>query len=185
MNNPYQSPETTDLSMTTNQVATWVVAPAWRRVLAFFINRVLLLLPLLPFVIYINTGGHAYEITSINDDPTLKLLFWSGCVAQDVLLAVQVWMMSRYGQSIGKKILNIRVLHESGDKAGFFRVVVLRYLVPLLILIFLYGVLLQLLQYVYWVWYLVLFLGLRRSVENKRQTWQDVLASTMVVHVKK
>lgn len=50
------------------------------------------------------------------------------------LLAIQVWMLSRRGQTIGKRILGIRiVMVADGRNPGFTRAVGLRWFVPSLI----------------------------------------------------
>jgi uncharacterized RDD family membrane protein YckC len=50
-----------------------------------------------------------------------------------VLLIVQVWLLSTRGQTVGKRLLNIRIVRLDGSNPGFLYAVVVRAFVPGLI----------------------------------------------------
>ena len=104
-----------------------LASPA-QRIVAWLINRVIeiaLLIPIIGVVIALlwQTRG--------SSDPSLLMTSMMGSLGLVGLLyliyaGVQVYLMSKYGQSIGKRIMKIRVVGEDGDKAGFVRNVLLR-----------------------------------------------------------
>ena len=104
-----------------------LASPA-QRIVAWLINRVIeiaLLIPIIGVVIALlwQTRG--------SSDPSLLMTSMMGSLGLVGLLyliyaGVQVYLMSKYGQSIGKRIMKIRVVGEDGDTAGFVRNVLLR-----------------------------------------------------------
>lgn len=97
---------------------------------------------------------------------------------------VQLYYMSRYGQSLGKKIMRIRVLKSNGSNPGFLGTVLVREvawgLIVLAIVfatyfvlkgnILIYSLLITLINFI------MLF-----SVKRDRRTLYDILADTVVV----
>lgn len=47
-----------------------------------------------------------------------------------ILLAVQLYLLYRDGQTVGKKVAKVRIVKDDGDRAGLWRILLLRYLVP-------------------------------------------------------
>lgn len=96
-------------------------------------------------------------------------------------LIFQAVLMSKTGQSLGKRIMKIKVVDEEGENPGFKGVVLMREIVPNLALSviamipFIGGIV----QFGFWIACLVmLFL-----VDRNRQTLQDLIAKTYVVEV--
>lgn len=97
---------------------------------------------------------------------------------------VQLYYMSRYGQSLGKKIMRIRVLKSNGSNPGFLGTVLVREVAWSLIVlaivfaayfvlkgnILIYSLLITLINFI------MLF-----SVKRDRRTLYDMLADTVVV----
>lgn len=83
----------------------------------------------------------------------------------------QLIMLYRHGQTLGKKILGIRIVRSDGSRAGLGRIVLLRYLVPGLI---------GLIPYVGFLFSLVdpLFI-----FGDEKRCVHDLLADTIVVDV--
>ena len=104
-----------------------LASPA-QRIVAWLINRVIeiaLLIPIIGVVIALLWQ------TRDSSDPSLLMTSMMGSLGLVGLLyliyaGVQVYLMSKYGQSIGKRIMKIRVVGEDGDTAGFVRNVLLR-----------------------------------------------------------
>lgn len=95
-------------------------------------------------------------------------------------LIFQAVLMSKTGQSLGKRIMNIKVVDEEGENPGFKGVVLMREVVPNLALsvIALIPFIGGIVQFGFWVACLVmLFL-----VDRNRQTLQDMIAKTYVVN---
>lgn len=149
------------------------LAGPWQRIFARILDGV-------PFVVLGIVAALALPYFKGNDTAVTVLM-----VA--VLLAVvgfviyQLVIMTRHGQSIGKKLLGIRVVTAEGDNPGFVRYVLKRE--------FLYNIILSLVSFIPFVGPLVnwgatlacvvmLFL-----VERNRRTLQDMLADTLVVKV--
>ena len=115
---------------------------------------------------------------------------------------IQLYFMCKYGQSIGKKLMKIRVVRENGDMAGFVHNVLLREvaygLICSVIMMVLMGIFVAvfgveansgvamvidvLLQIVSYLPTLACFIMLFMESRN-RQTLQDLLAKTYVVQV--
>ena len=94
-------------------------------------------------------------------------------------LIFQAVLMSKTGQSLGKRIMKIKVVNEDGDNPGFAGTVAMREIVPYLVLgvVGLIPFLGAIAQFGFWVACLVmLFL-----VDRDRRTLQDMIAKTYVV----
>ena len=94
-------------------------------------------------------------------------------------LIFQAVLMSKTGQSFGKRIMKIKVVNEDGDNPGFAGTVAMREIVPNLVLgvVGLIPFLGAIAQFGFWVACLVmLFL-----VDRDRRTLQDMIAKTYVV----
>lgn len=99
---------------------------------------------------------------------------------------VQLYYMSRYGQSLGKKIMGIRVLKSNGSNPGFLGTVLVRELawglIVLVILISAYFVLKVNILICSLLILLINFIMLF-SVKRDRRTLYDILADTVVVQL--
>lgn len=120
------------------------LASPWRRLSAVLINSLLMLLAYLPLV------GVMFDAMSAlpeGDGQSTEMLgqvmaqaggstAWLGVLgALLILLVVQVYMMSKHGQSVGKKAVGIRVLRTNGDNPGFFGTVFMREILPSLVIV--------------------------------------------------
>lgn len=95
--------------------------------------------------------------------------------------AIQAVFMVRSGQSIGKKMIGIRVVNAEGELPGFARYVLLREGLFYIIMILLYFIPL-LAEFIQFAW-LVANLVLLFDPARNRQTLPDMLAKTYVVKV--
>ena len=116
--------------------------------------------------------------------PWLLLLLPLGLVAGLLLGVAQVFMMSRSGQSIGQKILRIRVITDTGANPGFAKYVLAREGFFFVVLLALCGLLssLGLGRIVYCAVQLLYLVILCRKRSNY-QTPQDLMLQTLVVKV--
>lgn len=116
--------------------------------------------------------------------PWLLLLLPVGLVAGLLLGVAQVFMMGRSGQSIGQKILRIRVITDTGANPGFAKYVLAREVVFFAALLVLCGLLsgLGLGRIVYCAVQLLYLIMLCRKCGNY-QTPQDWMLQTLVVKV--
>ena len=184
------------------------LATAVQRIVAWLINRVIEVVLMIPafgliIVLLIKSGGKLDDID--NMQTVYASLFWGiGLVMLLYLIygVVQVYYMRKYGQSIGKKLMKIRVVRENGDVAGFVHNVLLREftygLICSVIMMVLMGIFFAvfgleansgvamvmdaLLQIVSYVPTIVCFIMLFME-SRQRQTLQDMLAKTYVVQV--
>lgn len=77
-------------------------------------------------------------------------------------LGYSVWMLGTYGQTVGMKIFKIKILKENGAKVSY-KDALLRYFASILSVIALF------IGYLWMIW------------DEKKQTWHDKLAKTVVV----
>ena len=207
LNNIYHSTQV-EVAAALDDSVELELATAVQRIVAWLINRVIEVVLMIPafgliIVLLIKSGGKLDDID--NMQTVYASLFWGiGLVMLLYLIygVVQVYYMSKHGQSIGKKLMKIRVVRENGDVAGFVHNVLLREftygLICSVIMMVLMGiffavfgleansgvamavdVLLQIVSYVPTiVCFIMLFMESRQ-----RQTLQDMLAKTYVVQV--
>ena len=184
------------------------LASAAQRIAAWIINRgieIVLMIPAIVLIVVLimqNKNG-------LDDLENMESFFTSmmggiGLVMVLYLIygGIQLYFMCKYGQSIGKKLMKIRVVRENGDMAGFVHNVLLREvaygLICSVIMMVLMGVFVAvfgveansgiamvidvLLQIVSYLPTLACFIMLFMESRN-RQTLQDLLAKTYVVQV--
>lgn len=105
------------------------IATAGRRIAAYLLNTLFGLAACIPF------AGIFLPLMSGTDNPgpeKLAQIDWNmpllaaGILSILVYCIVQVWMMSSRGQSIGKRIMKIRVLKTDGTNPGFWGTVMVR-----------------------------------------------------------
>ena len=207
LNNIYHSTQV-EVAAALDDSNELILATAGQRISAWLINRVIEVVLMIPafgliIVLLFKSGGKLDDFE--NMQTVYASLFWGiGLVMLLYLVygVVQVYYMSKFGQSIGKKLMKIRVVRENGDVAGFVHNVLLREfvygLICSVIMMVLMGiffavfgleansgvamvvdVLLQIVSYVPTiVCFIMLFMESRQ-----RQTLQDMLAKTYVVQV--
>ena len=184
------------------------LASAAQRIAAWIINRgieIVLMIPAIVLIVVLimqNKNG-------LDDLENMESFFTSmmggiGLVMVLYLIygGIQLYFMCKYGQSIGKKLMKIRVVRENGDMAGFVHNVLLREvaygLICSVIMMVLMGIFVAvfgveansgvamvidvLLQIVSYLPTLACFIMLFMESRN-RQTLQDLLAKTYVVQV--
>ena len=184
------------------------LASAAQRIAAWIINRgieIVLMIPAIVLIVVLimqNKNG-------LDDLENMESFFTSmmggiGLVMVLYLIygSIQLYFMCKYGQSIGKKLMKIRVVRENGDMAGFVHNVLLREvaygLICSVIMMVLMGIFVAvfgveansgvamvidvLLQIVSYLPTLACFIMLFMESRN-RQTLQDLLAKTYVVQV--
>ena len=207
LNNIYHSTQV-EVAAALDDSNELILATAGQRISAWLINRVIEVVLMIPafgliIVLLFKSGGKLDDFE--NMQTVYASLFWGiGLVMLLYLIygVVQVYYMSKFGQSIGKKLMKIRVVRENGDVAGFVHNVLLREfvygLICSVIMMVLMGiffavfgleansgvamvvdVLLQIVSYLPTIiCFIMLFMESRQ-----RQTLQDMLAKTYVVQV--
>ncbi|ATD65822.1 RDD family protein [Neisseria weixii] len=179
------------------------LAPPMKRIGAVIINSVLNIAAYIPLIISVLAGESGYlQRVSASKEMTLPEINMTwlmiGIAVLVVYGAVQIYFMSKDGQSLGKKMLGIRVLKTNGSNPGFFGTVFMREVAYYFLLGLAAGViayvaqsitgnpdmfdllsnLIQLAAYVACV--VMLF-----KVKSDRRTLQDYLANTVVVELPK
>lgn len=170
------------------------IAGAGDRILAALLNQLFTFLVLLvPFAGLIafaikNEGriGGSEEIFGLLLGMTS---FWVGLVGILVYIVVQIYYMSRDGQSLGKKIMRIRVLKTDGRNPGFVGTVLVREIAWSVLVAIIAAVIglavgdngenaINLLAFL--ANFVLLFM-----VKRDRRTLYDILADTVVVKLPK
>ena len=169
------------------------LATPWQRIAAALVDWLLVLI--FPFVVFVMLAfglGLAASSWSLDTEASRDLLL-IGVIVVSVLIGLwllvyQVVLMSRDGQTLGKKHMRIRVITTDGETAGFVRHFLLRFCAYYLIVLVI-GELLP--------WQMDMGNGKMRSPvltiallicllmlffrSNRRRTLQDLLARTLVV----
>ena len=183
-----------------------VLASPWERILASLINSLIAtLVCIVGLIIFILVSGNNVDnnvtqiVKQITNDQimTINLSFFITFfiylfIPLLILTIIQFPLMSKYGQSIGKRIMNIKVIGENGQNPGFIGTVLVREIlfniiakIILLILSLLFVRVLHMneifievsLNYVVPITCLImLFL-----TSYNRRTPQDLLAKTLVI----
>jgi uncharacterized RDD family membrane protein YckC len=88
------------------------------------------LLVYVPFIIYIAASG-VPGLTGANGQFDPMAFVRSGALlallpGMAIYAAITIWLVARNGQTIGKKLLGIKVVRTSGEKAGLGRIFWLR-----------------------------------------------------------
>ena len=131
LNNIYHSTQV-EVAAAIDDSNELTLATAVQRIVAWLINRVIEVVLMIPafgliIVLLFKSGGKLDDFE--NMQTVYASLFWGiGLVMLLYLIygVVQVYYMSKFGQSIGKKLMKIRVVRENGDVAGFVHNVLLR-----------------------------------------------------------
>ena len=111
--------------------------------------------------------------------PLTEIIIGFTFVASIIYTIWQIYWMTKYGQSIGKRLLKIRVIRTNGDNAGFIHNILLREVV--------YGVIASIVSIMTLGFGTLIFLFIPCMVfatSWHRRTLQDFLAGTIVVKVK-
>lgn len=148
--------------------ATSPLAAPERRLQARLIESVI---PTIPLVLVAGLG------LAIGSRTLIRIgVISSWVVAFGVLVLSAVWL-HRYGQSVGKRILGLRIVRSDGSRAGVGRLFVVRELLPIAILTCL-GILIPILAAIgYIVDHVPILSGPRRCIH-------DSIADTIVVDVR-
>ena len=156
------------------------LAEGWQRIVAGIIDWVLYSVFMIPMQlagVLAILGGAIGESWQAEE----KLLL-SGLVLVTIAFYIyQIVIMAKDGQSLGKKILGIRVITEDGENPGFVKYVLVR----VLLFYFLTAIAPAFMgatvaQTVFWISVIVCVIMLFMENRN-RQTLQDLLAKTLVI----
>ncbi len=109
--------------METLQAPSWVLATRLSRLVAFLIDAFLIMLIATPLVI--STGLVPENFEAVPPTNPLFSLLISGCI----WMALNGYLLKTYGQTIGKRIVGIKIVHTNGTHIDFVKVLSLRYIV--------------------------------------------------------
>ena len=111
--------------------------------------------------------------------PLTEIIIGFTFVASIIYTIWQIYWMTKYGQSIGKRLLKIRVIRTNGDNPGFAGNVLVREIVYKIIANF---ITVLTLGFGFIILLIVPFMVFNTNLH--RRTLQDFLAGTIVVKVK-
>lgn len=124
------------------------------------------LLPLLPQIVLLPVGAAMGSASLVRAGGVLG---WAAVIA---LFVVDVVLLARFGQTIGKRVMGLRIVRTSGARAGASRLVFVRTLLPALITV---------IPFVGWIFGLVDTLMIFTS---ERRTLHDRMADTIVIDLR-
>ncbi|UTG71602.1 RDD family protein [Neisseria subflava] len=168
------------------------IASVWSRVAAYLLNNLFIFLIWLPFIVMVvftldESKKLVSESSLFNTPEYFAITFFISLAVYLVFGIVQLYYMSRDGQSLGKKIMGIRVLKSDGSNPGFGGTVLIRevawaFIVGIIIIAVMLvvnetgGDLVSLLMA--FINFIMLF-----SVKRDRRTLYDMMADTVVVQL--
>ncbi|MDR0184791.1 RDD family protein [Lysobacter arvi] len=164
--NPYAAPTAQVVVAPPDHDAAMEPADRGRRLLAYLIDFGIYLAAMLPAIVGLLRFRPERGIGALGGS---LLMFSLVC-----LIALFVYwcvLMHRDGQSIGKRVMGMRIVRTDGSRAGLGRMIVLRYFVPGLI---------GAIPYVGWVFSLANPLWI---FGEERRCLHDLICDTMVVNV--
>ena len=183
LNNVYQS---TQVDYEPEGADEMALASPGKRIAAYLINGLIGSVAYIPMIWGAMSMSGSYAAAMDPENPVQMEpsgfamgMIGLGSVLILAYLVFQAVLMSKTGQSLGKRIMKIKVVNEDGDNPGFAGTVAMREIVPNLVLtvvgmIPFLGIIAQL---GFWIACLVmLFL-----VDRDRRTLQDMIAKTYVV----
>ena len=166
------------------------IASPWARVAAYLLNSLFTVLIWVPFIVtVVFTFDESEELvseSSLSNTPEYAVITFFISLAVYLVFGIfQLYYMSRDGQSLGKKIMGIRVLKSDGNNPGFEGTVLIREVVWALVV----GVVVTFVSLVTsdiggnLVSLLIAFINfiMLFSVKRDRRTLYDMLADTVVV----
>ena len=166
------------------------IASPWARVAAYLLNSLFTVLIWVPFIVMVVfTFDESEELvseSSLSNTPDYAVITFFISLAVYLVFGIfQLYYMSRDGQSLGKKIMGIRVLKSDGNNPGFEGTVLIREVVWALVV----GVVVTFVSLVTsdiggnLVSLLIAFINfiMLFSVKRDRRTLYDMLADTVVV----
>lgn len=127
--NPYQAPQARVDDVAT-QLQAFVLAGRSTRVGAVSIDGAIFLVPVAAVVV------PSMMLITPQGGGSATWMLWVIGIASIVILAVlavNLVFWHRYGQSIGKRILSIKIIRSDGSRAGLGRIFFLRVMIPVLI----------------------------------------------------
>lgn len=168
------------------------LATPWQRIFAAFINGAFTAMMFKPLQLKLRRTLESLQTygNDVSDEQIFTAFLSNGGLMLLIIFLVyiitQMIVMSRSGQSLGKKMMRIKVIKQDGEKAGFVSVVLVRELV----FNFAIGLVIGLIfsrnsnpdiyfSLVNLVCLVMLF------VQSERRTLQDMLAGTVVVKLPK
>ena len=127
----YQAPYATQ-SATAPQ-SDLELASRWVRLGAQIVDNIFCMLLLLPGLIWMVIGIVSQQATDPNQINWMPLIGSLGLLGVGVLivLGIQIWQLTTRGQTVGKRLLGIRIVKYPDDSApGFVGAFVMRALIP-------------------------------------------------------
>lgn len=172
-----------------NEIEVELASP-WNRIAAYIINTVLTSLVITPGIIYLLIEIYRSKSISFNLIAPILLIL----IPLTIYGIWQIIIMSKTGQSLGKRMMNIKVIGMDGQNPGFVGTVLLREIVfniiasiASLILSFIFIYILNFPEtlttnvFDYLVPIILLVMLFRKN--NHHRTLQDYLARTIVIKV--
>ncbi len=131
--NPYQAPQSR-VDDVAEQAQAFVLAERATRLGAASLDGIIFIIPVLIAVTPLMLALMNQQ--GIENMPSALWMNWVIGIASTIILAVLITNLifwHRYGQSIGKRILKIKIVRADGSRAGLRRIFFLRLMVPGLI----------------------------------------------------
>jgi uncharacterized RDD family membrane protein YckC len=132
--NPYAAPRSRVRSAAAfPEFADAAPAQRWMRLVAVLLDAAIIMVPTMVMNVAIASLRNPFAPRSAPLPDSVKLLLALYLIGIAVYVVVQLVMLHRNGQTLGKRLMAIRIVRSDGSRAGLGRIFLLRSLVPSLI----------------------------------------------------
>jgi len=130
--NPYSAPQARVADVSTPDMAE--LPSRWLRLGGVIIDAIAVSVITIPTLYFTGYFAHVMERAVAQQDPDIATQLYGAAFGFGVFLAVHGWLLWSNGQTLGKRLLGMKIVDmRSRAKPGFGRLLGLRYLVPQLI----------------------------------------------------
>ena len=166
---PYKAPEShvADVSMAADSRADAELASRWRRLFASLFDGFLQMLFVFPLMYYLGV----WESAMRGETMPVSQEIGFGIFGMVLFLILNGYLLKKYGQTIGKKLLKIRIVTLDGELPGFNRLIGLR-VVPVWVV-----------TYIPVIGYFLAVIDSLFIFRKDRRCAHDLIAGTKVVNV--
>ena len=127
--NPYEAPQVEVADVEPPRKRQYKASP-WVRLVAVIIDNLLYLPAWIAYVIGIVLSEQEFEGDEFQFTPEVVLGLVVALVLAAIVFGIQLWMLNQNGWTVGKRVMQIRIVRTDGSRAGLGRIFWLRMFLP-------------------------------------------------------
>lgn len=108
-----------------------ILATPWERLGAFIIDLLVIIVPFIVLMTLLDTFSNATNMSYTDGFMfAIAIMFICGLI----YMVVNIWLLYKYGQTAGKRIIGIKILDQENNKPSLVKSFLIRTIVPVIIL---------------------------------------------------